>query len=137
MRRRYRAPGVVALALLVALGLSSCTPATFVWGYVGDGNDLRLAFCHSSNASMMRLSVFERTASGLVEVESAVWSGPRIAVPVGGIVASGDLPEGWQKTNGLDLGGRGIESRSSSTTARRMWISPRWITGMSPAICGR
>lgn len=76
-----------------------------MWGYVGSGDDLRLAFCHSSVVTMMRLSVSERPVSTLVEVETAVWSGPRIALPVGGIVASGDLPEGWQKTSDLDLGG--------------------------------
>lgn len=99
-----RIPLAITASLLIALTLSSCSPATFVWGYVSERDDLRLAFCSSSIATAARLSVSARDEfEDFVEVESAVWSGPRIALPEGAIVDAGDLPEGWQATNNLGL----------------------------------
>lgn len=96
---------VAAVAAIVLTSLTGCTPATYVWGYVGEGSDLRFAFCDSSTVTMARLSVSERPVSQLVEVDSAVWSGPRIVLPEGAIFSSTALPDGWQTTNDLDLSG--------------------------------
>ena len=106
MRRRMRAVLAFALSIGVVLSLTSCSPATFVWGYIGEGSELRLAFCSTAEATMARVTVSERPERELVEVQSAVWSGPRIRVSEGAILASDALPAGWQSTGYLDLAGQ-------------------------------
>ena len=95
----------LALSVCVVTLLSSCTPATFAWGYVSRDSHLKVAFCSSSVVTMIRLSVSERPVRTLVEVQSVVWSGPRIQLPEGGILNETSLPRGWQATNELDLEG--------------------------------
>jgi hypothetical protein len=105
MRSSLRVSAVAAIAVGVVLTLTSCTPATFVWGYVGEGSDLRFAFCDSSTITSARITVHERLDGQLEEVQSSMWSGPRIFIPEGAILAAHELPNGWQQTNQLDLSG--------------------------------
>jgi hypothetical protein len=107
---RLRQPHSRALALgglagFVVLTLTSCTPATFMWGLVTEDSKLSVALCSSSTVTAVRLSVMDREADGLVEVDSAVWSGPRIEYPVGAILDPSELPDGWVATSELDLDG--------------------------------
>lgn len=105
MRRSTRAAVTLAASLAVLLTLTSCTPATFMWGNVGDDGELQVAFCARATVSAIRVSVSERPVSQLVEVQSAVWSGPPVFLPSGAILDGAALPDGWQTTNDLDLDG--------------------------------
>lgn len=100
---RRAATSIVLSAVVVGL-LTSCSPPTFVWGFVSDDGDVRFGFCGFQTITMMRVSVYERPIKTLLEVNSAVWSGPRIEVPEGAIMASDSLPDQWRATNDLDLG---------------------------------
>lgn len=100
-----RALTVGGLAAFVVLTLTSCTPATFMWGLVTEDAKLSVALCSSSTVTAVRLSVMDRDADGLVEVDSAVWSGPRVEYPVGAILDPSELPDGWVATSELELEG--------------------------------
>lgn len=89
--------------MTAVLTLTSCTPGQFVWAYVGEGSDLRFAFCDSSTVTSARITVSGRPDGYREGSQSTEWSGPRIFIPEGAVFAVNDLPEGWRQTGELDL----------------------------------